>query len=73
MATERILMSEDEFVDVAIAQLEILKDDIIIHRIGADSKVDDLIAPVWVSKKMKIVDKIDVLMDENDIYQSDEY
>lgn len=67
------VMSEDEFVDVAIAQLEILKDDIIIHRIGADSKVDDLIAPVWVSKKMKIVDKIDVLMDENDIYQSDEY
>ena len=67
------VMSEDEFVDVVIAQLEILKDDIIIHRIGADSKVDDLIAPVWVSKKMKIVDKIDVLMDENDIYQSDEY
>lgn len=67
------VISEDEFVDIAISQLEILKDDVVIHRIGADSKVDDLIAPSWVSKKMKIVDKIDVLMDKQDIYQSDEY
>ena len=67
------VISEDEFVDIAISQLEILKDDVVIHRIGADSKVDDLIAPNWVSKKMKIVDKIDVLMDKQDIYQSDEY
>ena len=67
------VISEDEFVDIAISQLEILKDDVVIHRIGADSKVDDLIAPTWVSKKMKIVDKIDVLMDMQDIYQSDEY
>lgn len=67
------VISEDEFVDIAISQLEILKDDVVIHRIGADSKVDDLIAPSWVSKKIKIVDKIDVLMDKQDIYQSDEY
>ena len=67
------VISEDEFVDIAISQLEILRDDVVIHRIGADSKVDDLIAPSWVSKKMKIVDKIDVLMDKQDIYQSDEY
>ena len=58
------VISEEEFVDIAISQLEILKDDVVIHRIGADS---------WVSKKMKIVDKIDVLMDKQDIYQSDEY
>ena len=64
-------ISEDEFVDIAITQLSYLKDDVVIHRIGADSKVEDLIAPDWVSKKMKIVDKIDVLMDENDIYQGD--
>ena len=36
-------------------------------------KIDDLLAPSWVSKKMKIVDKIDVFMDENDIYQGDNY
>lgn len=65
------VISEDEFVDIAVNQLSHLKDDVVIHRIGADSKVDDLIAPSWVSKKMKIVDKIDVFMDENDIYQGD--
>ena len=64
-------ISEDQFVDIAISQLSYLKDDVVIHRIGADSKVEYLIAPSWVSKKMKIVDKIDVIMDENDIYQGD--
>ena len=66
-------ISEEEFIDIAINQLVNLKDDVVIHRIGADSKIDDLIAPSWVRNKMKIVDKIDVLMDENDIYQGDEY
>lgn len=66
-------ISEEEFVNIAITQLSYLKDDIVIHRIGADSKTDDLLAPSWVSQKMKLVDKIDVLMEENDIYQSDNY
>ena len=66
-------ISEEEFIDIAINQLTHLKDDIVIHRIGADSKIDDLLAPMWVRNKMKIVDKIDVFMDENDIYQGDEY
>ena len=66
-------ISEEEFIDIAIEQLTHLKDDVIIHRIGADSKIDDLIAPSWVRNKMKIVDKIDVLMDNDDIYQGDEY
>jgi hypothetical protein len=67
------VMSEDEFIDTSISQLLHLKDDVIIHRIGADSKVEDLIAPTWVSKKMSLIDKIDVLMDQNDLYQGEYY
>ena len=67
------VMSEEEFIDTSISQLLHLKDDIIIHRIGADSKVEDLIAPTWVSKKMSLIDKIDVLMDQNDLYQGEYY
>ena len=67
------VMSEEEFIDTSISQLLHLKDDVIIHRIGADSKVEDLIAPTWVSKKMSLIDKIDVLMDQNDLYQGEYY
>ena len=65
------VMEENEFIDTVIAQLSYLKEDVIIHRIGADSKIDDLLAPLWVRSKMKIVDEIDKIMNENDIYQSE--
>lgn len=67
------IMQEDEFIDIVTTQISYLKDDIIIHRIGADSSAVDLIAPSWVRKKMNIVDKIDVLLDENEIFQGDNY
>ena len=67
------VISEDDFIDIAISQLAHLKDDVIIHRLGADSSQEDLIAPSWVRKKMSIVDKIDTYMKENDIFQADEY
>ena len=65
------VLTKDEFVDIAVSQISHLKDDVIIHRIGADSKVSDLIAPLWVSKKMSIVDEIDNILKENEIYQGD--
>lgn len=65
------VISENEFIDIVIGQLSYLKNDVVIHRIGADSKTSDLIAPSWVSKKMSVVDKIDAIMNENDIFQAD--
>lgn len=73
LSNQFVPISEKEFIETVTLQLSHLKDNVVIHRIGADSKIDDLLAPSWVSKKMKIVDKIDVLMDENDIYQGDNY
>lgn len=67
------VISEEEFIDIAVSQLSYLKDDVIIHRLGADSATDDLIAPCWVRKKMSIVDKIDTFMKDNDIFQADNY
>ena len=65
------VMEENEFIDVVVEQISYLKDDVIIHRLGADSKVDDLIAPIWVRKKMSVVDEIDKRLDNLDIYQGD--
>ena len=67
------VMDDKTFIDVVTTQLSYLKDDVIIHRLGADSKVEDLIAPSWVRKKMSLVDEIDKTLDELDIYQGDNY
>ena len=64
-------ISEDEFIDIAVEQISHLRKDIIIHRIGADSKIEDLIAPTWVRNKLKIVDEVDKKLNEADIYQGD--
>ena len=65
------VISEEDFIDIASSQLAILDDKVIIHRLGADSASEDLIAPSWVRKKMSIVDKIDTHMKENEIFQGE--
>ena len=65
------VISEEDFIDIASSQLAILDDKVIIHRLGADSASEDLIAPSWVRKKMSIVDKIDTHMKDNEIFQGE--
>lgn len=67
------VIGDKAFIDIVTTQISYLKDDVIIHRLGADSKVEDLIAPSWVRKKMSLVDEIDKTLDELDIYQGDNY
>ena len=67
------VIDDKAFIDIVTTQISYLKDDVIIHRLGADSKVEDLIAPSWVRKKMSLVDEIDKTLDELDIYQGDNY
>ena len=67
------VLTEESFIDIVTTQLTYLKDDVIIHRIGADSNSDDLIAPLWVRKKMSIVDKIDTLMEESNVFQGEKH
>ena len=70
---EFTLQSEEEFIDVVTSQLYYLKYDVIIHRIGADSKSSDLIAPTWVLNKLSVVDKIDIKMRNDSMFQGDLY
>lgn len=65
------IISKEQFIDIVTTQLSYLRDDIIIHRIGADSNENDLIAPEWVRKKMSIMDEIDNTLKEKEIYQGD--
>ncbi len=65
------LLSEQEFIDVVIEQLQHLKGSIIVHRIGGDSDALQLIAPKWIIKKLNVVNQIDKKMEELGVFQGD--
>lgn len=66
-------LQKEEFVRIAILQLRHLKEEIIIHRLGADSANEKLLAPDWVNKKFSLMDQIDQKMEKEDYFQGDLY
>lgn len=63
------LLTKDEYIDIVISQLELLRPEIVIHRITADPKTDDLIKPDWLTKKFGVLNDIDKEMVRRDTYQ----
>lgn len=63
------LLTKDEYIDIVVSQLEVLKPKIVIHRLTGDPKKEDLIAPDWVLKKFVVLNDIDKEMKRRDTYQ----
>ena len=62
-------LSRDEYINIVCDQLEYLREDIVVHRITGDPKVDDLVEPEWLIKKVTILNDIDKEMKRRDSYQ----
>jgi len=67
------VMSREEYIQTVCDQLEYLREDIVIHRITGDPKIDDLIEPDWLIKKVTIINDIDKEMKRRDSYQGIKY
>ena len=67
--TDFRLITRDEYIDIVCDQLELLRPEIVIHRITGDPKVSDLIEPDWLCKKVTILNDIDKEMARRDSYQ----
>lgn len=67
------ILTKEEYIDIVINQLEYLKEEIVIHRITGDPKIDELIEPFWLTKKFCILNDIDKEMKKRNIYQGDKY
>lgn len=67
------VLTREEYVDIVCDQLELLNENIVINRITGDPKVDDLIAPTWLTKKFCVLNEIDKEMSKRNIYQGDKY
>lgn len=65
------VLTEKEYVDIVINQLELLREEIVINRITGDPKKEDLIEPNWLLKKFQVIDDIDKEMVKRNVYQGD--
>ncbi len=63
------ILTMDEYVKITSMQICNLRDDIIIERLQADSSIEDLVEPKWSRKKLLVMDKIDMYLRDNKLYQ----
>ena len=63
------LMSKDDYVSVICDQLELIPQEIIIHRLTGDAPWDSLIGPMWSLKKWEVLNAIDQELIRRDSYQ----
>ena len=63
------ILTKDEYIDIVCHQLQYLRPEIVIHRITGDPKIDNLIEPLWITKKRQILNDIDKYMAKYNIYQ----
>ena len=63
------ILTKEEYIDIVCDQLEYLRPEIVINRITADPKIDDLIEPDWLIKKFCVLNDIDKELVKRDSYQ----
>ena len=63
------VLTKEEYIDIVINQLELLRPEIVINRITGDPKLDELVEPYWLVKKFCVLNDIDKEMVKRDTYQ----
>ena len=63
------MLKRDEYIDIVIRQLELLRKEIVIHRITADPDPDNLVEPKWLLAKRTLINDIDKEMVKRNTYQ----
>lgn len=63
------ILEKDEYIDIVIKQLELLRKEIVIERLTGDGDRAHLISPLWTTNKKAIFNQIDKQMKLLDTYQ----
>ena len=63
------LLGFKEYVDIICDQLELIPQDIIIHRLTGDAPFESIVGPMWSLKKWEVLNAIDQEMLRRDSYQ----
>ena len=62
-------MTYEEYMDSLTYVLTHISKDVIIHRITGDPDKTELVEPKWMLEKKKVLNHIDKMMLEKDLYQ----
>ena len=67
------ILSKEEYIDIVVNQLRLLKKDLIIERLTGDAPLSSLVEPKWSIKKVTVLNDIDKYMKKRNCYQGDQY
>jgi hypothetical protein len=67
------LLKKEEYIDIVCDSLEILREDIVVHRVTGDGKKSDLIGPKWSLDKLRVLSGIDMELKRRKTYQGIKY
>ena len=62
-------LSQEDYVDLLCKAVEMLPEEMVVHRLTGDAQRDLLIGPMWSLKKWEVLNSIDKAMVDNDVYQ----
>ena len=63
------ILSKEEYIDIVIKQLELLRPEIVINRITSDPDKKTLVEPRWLVDKCQLLNDIDKEMKRRNTYQ----
>ena len=63
------LLSREDYIKLVVEQLTYIPDSVVIERLTGDAPLKDLVEPLLSIKKVTILNDIDKLMKEKDLYQ----
>lgn len=63
------LLSREDYIHLVVDQLSYIPAHVVIERLTGDAPLQDLIEPQWSIKKVTILNDIDKLMKEKNLYQ----
>lgn len=67
------LLSQAQYVDIVIEQLERFPAHIVIQRLTGDGKKEELLAPIWTMNKKQVLNDIDKEMQKRNTWQGRQF
>jgi len=66
-------LSKEDYVDLITEGITLLPNDMVVHRLTGDAPRDLLIGPMWSLNKWEVLNSIDKVLEDNDLWQGKNY
>jgi uncharacterized protein len=67
------ILSKDEYINLVCDAIEILPEDMVIHRLTGDGKKELLVEPRWSLDKLRVLSGIDMELKRRNSFQGKNY